>query len=79
MKILSRFASLMLLAMLILDGSPALAQNYPSRPIRIIVPFVAGGAMDILARLISPKMAIALNQPVLVENRPGAGDRKSVV
>ena len=72
MKLLLRFASLILLATLGVHAGTALAQSYPSRPIRIVVPFVAGGALDTTARLISPKMADALNQPVLVENRPGA-------
>ena len=52
---------------------PAQAQNYPTRPIRMISPFAAGGANDVLARLLGVRLADRLRGSVVVENRPGAG------
>jgi tripartite-type tricarboxylate transporter receptor subunit TctC len=51
----------------------AAAQHYPSKPIRLIVPFVAGGGTDITARIIGQKLTEILGQPIIVDNRPGAG------
>ena len=58
---------------LVLLQLPAQAQNYPTRPIRLISPFPAGGANDVLARVLAGKLAERLAGSVVVENRPGAG------
>ena len=54
-------------------GSTALAENYPSRPITIIVPFAAGGPSDAMARILAERMKITLGETILVENVTGAG------
>jgi len=56
----------------LLFASSAFAQSYPSKPIRLVVPYAAGGTSDILARQIGPKLTEVWNQPVVVENKTGA-------
>ena len=51
---------------------PAAAQDYPTKPIRIIVGYAAGGGNDLIVRLMAPRMAEGLGQPVIIENKPGA-------
>ncbi len=61
------------LAAFVLGLAPSvLAQSWPSKPIKIIIPFPPGNTTDIMARLIGPKIAERLGQPIIVENRPGA-------
>src|SRR5687767_5189650 len=61
------FAVLALLSFCVAQG-----QTYPNKPIRLIVPYAAGGTSDILARQIGPKLTETWGQPVIVENKPGA-------
>ncbi|MBP6902214.1 MAG: tripartite tricarboxylate transporter substrate binding protein [Burkholderiaceae bacterium] len=65
-------ASLIASALLAAVPSLAQAQTFPSKPIRIIVPYPAGGATDVAARLLAPRLQEELKQNVIVENRPGA-------
>lgn len=68
-----RLLSIALAASMTLAASPAAAQSYPSKPIRILVGFSPGGGTDVMARLIGQKLTEAWNAQVVVENRPGAG------
>jgi tripartite-type tricarboxylate transporter receptor subunit TctC len=64
------------LAAALASGTPCAThaqQGFPERPIRIVVPATAGGTQDTLARLIAPKLSEAIHQPVVIENRNGAG------
>src|SRR5262245_41644539 len=64
-----------LLAALLVIGTTAsaTAQTYPSRPVRMVVPFVAGGSVDAIARVVASALSDNMGQPVIVENRAGAG------
>jgi tripartite-type tricarboxylate transporter receptor subunit TctC len=74
MTMFQRISSLLVLAMLwVAPASPGKAQDYPSRAVRMIVPFGAGGPTDIFTRALGEELRKALKQPFVLENRPGAG------
>ena len=71
MQIAKPFATL---CVLLLAASAALAQSYPSKPIRLIVPQAPGGGSDLVARFMAPEIEKRLGQPFVVENKPGGND-----
>jgi tripartite-type tricarboxylate transporter receptor subunit TctC len=60
-------------AALLLNATQALAQAYPDRPVTIVIPFPAGGGVDALTRAVAAELAVKWKQPVIVDNKPGAG------
>ena len=73
MKVLSRREALTMISLGLTSPGFAQAPVWPSKPIKLIVPFPPGGLIDNMARLMAPKLALELGQAVVVENKPGAG------
>ena len=69
----SRLSALLLAGLLALAGGAADAQQFPVKPIRIVAPFTPGGTVDLLSRLLGQRLSQLARQPVVIENRPGAG------
>lgn len=70
---MNRLLKLLAATVLAIAAVPASAQSWPSRPVKLVIPFPAGGATDIVGRTIAQKLSTSLGQGVVVENRPGAG------
>lgn len=73
MKMHKRFAGLVMGLSMALGTSAGLAADYPDKPVTLVVPYPAGGATDVIARMIAEKLPDTWGQPVVVNNRPGAG------
>src|SRR3954466_10879495 len=73
LPLVSARAAFAVLALAALASAPAHAQDYPNRPITLVVPYAAGGGNDVMARIVGEKMSRTLGHQVVIENRPGAG------
>ena len=72
MKTCTRMA--LLIAVACTTGAATAADDFPTKQIKIVVPYAPGGTTDVLARLLGQRMASDLGQPVIIDNRPGAGE-----
>src|SRR4051812_18386920 len=73
MKDMPKFARALLAAVLMGAATAGIAQDYPNQTIKIVVPFTPGGGVDVVARIVTPKLSEELGQSVIIENRGGAG------
>jgi len=73
-----RLISFFMLAIVLTSVSTVYAQAYPSKPIRIIIPFPPGDTLDTMSRLIAPKLTERLGQNIVIDNRPGAAGQLSL-
>jgi tripartite-type tricarboxylate transporter receptor subunit TctC len=73
MRTARSIAAILLALSLLVSAQPARADDYPNRPVTLIVPYPAGGGVDAIARIMAAKLAPALGQQIIIENRPGAG------
>src|SRR5260221_9656637 len=72
-KSVNRYCNVLAVATAALLPAPGAAQNYPDRPIRVIVPVPAGGTPDVVARMVQPGLSSLLGQQLVIDNRGGAG------
>src|SRR6185295_15766063 len=73
MRMLSRVTLAAVALATVLGTQPAGAQDYPTRAITVIIPFAGGSASDVVSRIMLDKMSKSMGQPIIIENRPGAG------